>query len=503
MLKIFLHYLKPYFWQAVLLVVLIGAQAFATIELPTLMAEIVENGIEKNNMDFVFATSAKMLAFTLFGSVCAVASGLLSARIGTAFSRDLRLDLFEKILTFSTDEIDKFSTASLITRTTNDVSHLQETAMMCLSMLLRAPLMCVGAVVAAIRLAPNMTWIIVLGVVAILVGVAVVLGLALPKFKLFQKMIDKITLLTRENLTGLRVIRAFNNEKVEERKFDSGNRELLHLDVSIGRIFSVESPLISLVMNGICLLCIWIGVSLAEADASYIATMMAFMQYAMHVIMSVLILTVVLVMIPRASVSAGRVNEILRHTPKIKWKKETNREDETKTPEVEFKNVSFCYPNAPENILTDISFRARVGETVAFVGSTGSGKSTLVNLIPRFFDATAGEILVDGINVKDYKKEDLMQKIGYVAQKGVLFSGTVRSNIEFGSGALEKSALDKVANLSQSAEFIEKLPKGFASPIAQGGTNVSGGQNSASPSPAPWRKTPKSSFSTTPSLRST
>ncbi len=471
-----LRFLKPYWFQTTILVLAIGAQSWLTLMLPAKMSVIVNQGIGQGNEEIIWQVGLEMLIYTAISAVCALLSSFLSARIGNFFARDLSAAIYAKVLTFSISEIDHFSTASLITRTTNDVSQVQRATSMILSMLLRAPTMAIIAIFQAIATAPDMTWIIVLAVAVLLTCIITIMSLVIPKFKAFQKLLDKLTLLTRENLTGLRVIRAFNNQDYEFKKFSRANRELVGIDLFINRLMSLEAPLMTLIFNGTTILCVWIGVSLLEVDIANLGNMMAFMQYATQVIMSFLFLTMFFIMLPRAAVSARRINEILDVRPKIRWPAKTATNTITDAPSVEFKHVSFAYDGAESNVLTDINFKAYAGQTTAFIGSTGSGKSTLINLIPRFFDVTEGEILVDGLNVKSYAEKDLIAKIGYVPQRGRLFRGTIKSNISFGNLNATPTELQSAAQISQSSEFIQKLDKKFDSYIAQGGTNVSGGQ---------------------------
>lgn len=478
MFKLF-RYLKPYAVQVVLLLITIATQAWATLELPAKMAAIINNGIMAGDLDYIWKTGVVMIGLTILASACAFLSGFLSARIGTGYSRDVRNDFFKKVLSFSISEIDDFSTASLITRTTNDIQIVQQTVIMLLSMAIRAPMMCVIALTQAIRMAPDMTWIIALAVGTIVLLTLVILGIVMPKFDLLRKLADRLTLLTRENLTGLRVIRAFNNESIEEKKFAKTNDENAKWNVWVDTIMSLTNPLTSLVMNGISLLCVWVGISLMTKDFSYLGNMVAFVQYATQVVMSFLILTMLFVMIPRASVSAKRINQVLDAKLKITWKDMTVGKPSLHA-SVEFRNVDFAYPGADEKVLQDVSFKAKAGETTAFIGSTGSGKSTLINLVPRFYEATGGEILINDIKLQDYAEKDLMRRIGYVPQRGKLFAGTVRSNILFGADDLDREEankrMHKAAKIAQAEDFIEKLEGKYEAHIAQGGTNVSGGQ---------------------------
>ena len=474
MLRLF-RYLKPYWLLAVVLMAASGLMVWTTLELPALMAKIVNDGIVTGDQTYIWQTGLTMLLYATISSISAIVASFCSPRIGSFIARDLRNDIYKKVLSFSIAELDDFSTASLITRTTNDVNQNYTTIVMCLTMLIRAPLMCIGAIVQAVNTAPDMTWIIALAVVAILVCVIIILRLALPKFKLYQELIDKITLKTRENLTGLRVIRAFNNQTLEQQKFERENTRLKNTYFFIGQVMSFQDPLIMLIMNGTAILCIYVGIHYLRADISYLGDMMAFMQYALQVIMAFLFMTVLFVMIPRAGVSAARINAVLGRKNHIKWLPKTKSRP-SKTPEVEFKNVSFTYKNAKEPVLRDISFKATAGETVAFIGSTGSGKSTLINLVPRFHDATSGEILINKVDIKNYAKYDLMSKIGYVPQKGFLFSGSIKSNLRFGADNATDEELRTAAKIAEADNFIQKLPEKYQSHVAEGGSNLSGGQ---------------------------
>lgn len=474
MLKL-LKYMKPYFWQCLALVLAVGLQVFGTLMLPTMMAEIVNSGIVKNDTHFIFVRGVLMFLVTIVSAMGTLISSYFSAKVSAAISRDMKRDLFAKVLSFSISETEQFSTASLVTRTTNDVSQVQQTMVMCLSMLVRAPLMAVGAVVQAFVVAPDMTWIIALAIGILLVFSIVIIGLVMPKFMISQKMMDKINLLTRENLTGVRVIRALNKENYEEKKFKKANDELTKTDLSIVRIMQLQTPIMMLVFNMTSLFAIWVGVSKLAFDMSYLGKMIAFMQYATQVIMSFLFLTMLFVLIPRANVSARRINEVLITKSKILFP-EKSLDVPGEDASVEFRHVSFGYKTTEGKILDDINFIAEAGKTTAFIGSTGSGKSTLINLVPRFYDVTEGQIFINGMEIQKYSEADLINRIGLVPQKGYLFDGTVRSNILFGAEKESDIQIKKVAKIAQAAEFIEKMPKKYETKISEGGTNVSGGQ---------------------------
>lgn len=474
MLKLF-KYMKPYFWQCLVLVLAVGLQVFGTLMLPTMMADIVNNGINNNDTDYIFRTGIFMFLVTVVSALGTLVSSYFSTKVSAGISRDMKRDLFAKVLSFSITETEQFSTASLVTRTTNDVSQVQQTMVMCLSMLVRAPLMAVGAVVQAFVVAPDMTWIIALAIGILLIISIVIIGSVMPKFAVFQKMMDRINLLTRENLTGVRVIRALNKEDYEEKKFKKANEELTKTDLSIVRIMQLQTPIMMLVFNMTSLFAIWVGVSRLSFDMSYLGKMIAFMQYATQVIMSFLFLTMLFVLIPRANVSAKRINEVLVTKSKIVFPEKSLDISKSKT-SVEFRNVSFGYKTTDGKILDNINFIAEAGKTTAFIGSTGSGKSTLINLVPRFYDATDGQILINGVEIQNYSEADLINRIGLVPQKGYLFGGTVRSNILFGVENGSDEQMKKAAEVAQAAEFIEKMPKKYDTEISEGGTNVSGGQ---------------------------
>lgn len=474
MFKLF-RFLRPYWWQVIILLLSTALQVYTTLRLPALMADIINNGIVPGDTDYIWMTGLRMIGLAIISAAASLVSSYFAARVGSSYARDIRKAIFTKIINFSILDLKDFSTASLLTRTTNDVNQVQVVTIMILSMMLRAPLFCIISIVMAIQTAPDMSWIILVGTVAILLLVITIMSILMPKFKIFQDLIDQITLLTRENLTGLRVIRAFNNEELEKKKFMKTNNKLTKLLIFIDKILELQNPLIGIIFNGTTLLCSWIGISLLSVDFAYLGNMTAFAQYVSYVMMSFLMMSMLFVMLPRANVSAHRINEVLKKPNKIHWKGKTEGVLD-KMPSVEFKNVCFTYPEAEEKVLNNVSFKAVAGETTAFIGSTGSGKSTLINLVPRFYESTSGEVLVNGVSVKNYERDDLMKRIGFVPQRGMLFAGTIKSNIKFGAPSASDQQVHKAAEIAQAKGFIEKLPDKYNSRIAQGGTNVSGGQ---------------------------
>jgi ATP-binding cassette subfamily B protein len=440
------------------------------------MATIVNDGIIQENQPLIWDTGLKMLLVTVVGAISTIVVGYIAAKVGTGFAKSLRKDVFSKVESFSLTEFNKFSIASLITRSTNDVQQIQMVLTMMFRMVISAPITGIVAVTKASQMAPSMTWIMWVAVVALIVMIAVMFVIALPKFEIIQKLIDKLNLVTRENLTGLRVIRAFNTEKNEEKKFDKVNRELMKVNLFVNRLMAFLQPAMMLILNLTTIAIIWIGSHLIETGNLQIGDMMAFMQYALQVIIAFLMVSMLFILIPRASVSAKRILEILETKPVIIDPKKPKKPKKDIRGVVEFKNVTFAYPDADVPVLENISFEAKPSETTAIIGGTGSGKSTIVNLIPRFFDVTSGAILVDGVDIREMKQNELREKIGYIPQKGVLFSGTVESNIKYGAPDISEDEVKKAAEIAQASEFINKLGKKYKANIAQGGTNVSGGQ---------------------------
>ncbi len=475
MMKLF-KYLKPYIWLIIPLVILTYLQVMANLQLPDYMAKIINEGIITEDMHAIYVNGGLMLLITLGGGIAAVGVGYLAARIATSFARDILQKVFEKVESFSIAEFNKFSTASLITRSTNDIQQIQTVTVMIFRLVLMAPFMAIGALQNAIQNAPELSWIIAVSVVALLAVIIFLFIFALPKFKALQKMVDRLNLVTRENLTGLRVVRAFNNEKVEEKKFDAANRDLMKLNLFVNRLMIILQPFMMLLMNIALVLIVWFGAQLVSSGTTEIGNMMAFMQYATQVIMSFLMISIIFIMVPRASVSAKRVSEVIDTEPTIHDPKYPKKPSHDGHGRVEFRDVTFTYPDADSPVLSGISFTAEPGQTTAFIGSTGSGKSTLISLIPRFYDVSAGQVLVDGVDVRDLRLKDLYGQIGYVPQKGVLFSGTVKSNIAYGNAKASDTDVNQAAKTAQASEFIKKLDGGIDSDIAQGGSNVSGGQ---------------------------
>ena len=435
-------------------------------------------GLDTGHMStvYILKTGAKMLGLAALGMAASILACLMASRVGAKVGRGLRRDTFRKVIGFSNAEFDKFSTASLITRSTNDIQQIQLLTVMILRMVLYAPIMAIGGILKVSKTNVNMFWIIGLAVLLIVMVVAVLFIVVMPKFKIVQNMVDKLNLVSREILTGLPVIRAFHTEKHEEERFDKANKDLTKLNLFVNRAMTFMMPTMMLVMNGITVLIVWVGGHSINDGAMQVGDMMAFIQYAMQIIMSFLMICMISVMLPRAAVSAERVDKVLKSETKIHDPKEPKTLPKNGKGEVAFEHVSFHYPGAEEDVLHDITFTAKPGETTAFIGSTGCGKSTLVNLIPRFYDVTEGRITIDGQDVRDLTQHELRDKLGYVPQKGVLFSGSIASNIMFGNPAGSEQEMTEAAQIAQAVEFIDTKPERYKSPISQGGANVSGGQ---------------------------
>lgn len=427
---------------------------------------------------YILKTGLKMLAVALLAAACTVTVCFLSARVGAGLGRDLRSAVYGRVTDFSNAEFDKFSTSSLITRTTNDISQVQMLVVMAIRMMAYAPVMGIGGIIYALRKSVSMSWIIALGVVVLLSLVGSINAVVMPRFKKMQSLIDRLNQVARENLSGMMVIRAYNTQDFEEQRFDKANRDLAGNTLFVNRVMSAMMPVMMLLMNLMTLLIIWVGAHQVEQAAMQVGDMMAYMQYAMQIVMSFIMVTMMFIMVPRAAVSGDRIAEVLETRPGILDPESPKSPSSGPAPRgtVEFRDVSFRYPGAEEDALEHITFTARPGETTAFIGSTGAGKSTLVNLIPRFYDVTSGQVLVNGIDVREMTQHDLRQEIGYVPQKGTLFSGTIESNLTYGSPSAAEDQVRRSAEIAQAADFIAEKPEQYGAPIAQGGSNVSGGQ---------------------------
>lgn len=431
---------------------------------------------EQLQNNYILTAGAWMLGLTLLSGVATIIVGYLSAKIAAGMARDIRRDVFQHVESFSSTEFDKFSTASLITRTTNDVTQIQMVSMMMIRMMFYAPLMGVGGIIKVITNESPLAWIIGVAVLMLVSLIAIVFSLSLPKFKIIQSLTDRINLVARENLTGMMVVRAFTMENFEEKRFDVANKDLTAVSLFINRVMVVMMPLMMLIMNVMLLGVIWFGANQVAASNMQVGDMMAFMQYAMQIVMAFLMLSMMFIMIPRASVSADRIHEVLSTEPHIHDPKDAKKFAEPFKGEIEFRNVSFRYPGGDIDAVQNISFVAKPGQTTAFIGSTGAGKSTIVNLIPRFYEVSDGSIFIDGIDIRDVTQHDLREKIGYVPQKSALFSGTIESNMLYADKNATSDMLKSAIEIAQAKEFVNEKPEGMATEIAQGGTNVSGGQ---------------------------
>lgn len=457
------------------------------LALPGYMSDIINNGIIKTDMDYIYKIGIIMLIVAAVSAVFSISANGVAARVAAFTSRDIRSALFRRVTAFSKAELEDFSTASLITRSTNDVQNIQQTTVMALRFAIFAPCMGVGALIKAVRTSPGLTWTIGVGLICIIFIMIILFIAVMPKFKVLQSKLDRLNLIVKERLEGLLVIRAFNTEKYEEDRFDVANIDLTKLNVFINRAMSILMPAMTLIMNLIGIIIVWFGAKLVDTNSLMIGDILAFLQYAIQVIMSFLFITMMFILLPRAAVSANRIGEVLDKEPTIldpESAGDAKFDDDSKVSGrsnvrnglVEFKNVSFAYPDASENTLEDVSFTAEPGQTTAIIGSTGSGKSSLVTLIPRFYDVTKGEIDIDGIDVRDQTKHDLHKRIGLVPQKGLLFSGTIATNLMYGKEDATDEEMIEACETAQAMDFIREMPDGLDTPVSQGGTSVSGGQ---------------------------
>ncbi|WP_331666042.1 ABC transporter ATP-binding protein [Lacrimispora sp.] len=475
-MKIFFRYFKPYILFLAVSVALLYSQATCDLSLPDFMSDIVNKGITTGNTSYILKVGFQMLGIALISACCTILVGFIAARIAAGVSRDMRQDIFAKIESFSNTELEKYSTSSLITRTTNDITQIQQLIVMVIRIVFYAPILGVGGVIHALDKNKSMSWIIALSVALLLVVVLSMLAAVMPSFQFVQKLIDRLNLVVRESLEGTLVIRAFNTQRFEEKRFEKVNVRLTETNLFVNRVTSGMMPAMMLIMNLTNLLIIWVGSKAVSSFRMEVGDMMAYMQYVMQIIMAFLMMTMMFIMIPRAIVSIRRVVEVLQTEPSIADPMDAAEIPESPKGVVEYRDVSFRYPDADEDVLHNITFTAMPGRTTAFIGATGSGKSTLVNLLPRFYDVTSGEILIDGINIKDWPIHQLRGTIGFVPQKGILFSGTIESNLMYGDRYATREQIEEAAQTAQATEFIHSKADGLESTIAQGGGNVSGGQ---------------------------
>ncbi len=474
MIKLY-RFLRPYRAQIGLVLALVFVQSLANLYLPTLMADIVDNGIVKGDTTYITHVGGVMLLITVGGTICAVIGSFYAARIAIGFGRILRGKIFSHVENFSLHEFDTVSTASLITRTTNDTTQVQQVTIIILSMMVSAPMMAIGGIILATRQDATLSWVLVAVVPIVSVVFFIIMRQAIPLFQIMQVKIDKLNLVLDEGLTGVRVIRAFDRTDHEVRRFDAANLDLTNTAVTVNRIVAALMPSMMLILNLTTLVIFWFGSARINSGDMQVGSLIAFIQYAAQILFAVLMMTVLFVMLPRAAASADRINQVLAMRPEINDADVVRRADD-EAGYVEFQDVTFSYPGAEEPALANVSFRASPGQVTAIIGGTGSGKSTLISLIPRFYDVQSGHVLVDGVDVREMAQEDVRSKIGFVPQKAVLFTGTVTQNIRYGK---EDATIDEVkhaADVAQATEFIDEMPDGFESIIAQGGNNVSGGQ---------------------------
>lgn len=474
MMKLF-RYLKPYGWLVAAVLVLVFFQTLTELYLPTLMSDIVDTGVVKGDTEFIWRVGGVMLLVALGGMICSVGASFYSSKAASGFGRTLREKVFGHVSNFSLEEFDKIGTASLITRTTNDINQVQQVLIMMLRMMVMAPMMCIGGIIMAVSKDATLSLILIVIMPLLAMAIFLIARKGLPLFKAIQNKIDRLNLVLREELTGIRVIRAFNRMEHEQLRFDQANQDLTDTAIRVNKIMALMMPLLMLVMNVSSVAIIWFGGLRIDSGNMEVGDLMAFLQYAMQILFSLIMVSMMFVMIPRAQVSAVRIREVLDMEPAIKDTASTTSSGALKG-YVEFDNVTFSYPGAEQPAIQDISFRAQPGEITAIIGGTGSGKSTLISLIPRFYDIDSGSVRVDGIDVKELSQEELRSKIGFVPQKAVLFTGTIAENIAYGKEAASEEEIRHAAEVAQAEEFIAEMEQGYDSVIAQGGSNVSGGQ---------------------------
>ncbi|MUG85162.1 ATP-binding cassette domain-containing protein [Paenibacillus timonensis] len=474
MIKLFRN-LKPYRWLVAAVLIFVFFQTLSELYLPTLMADIVDKGVVNGDTPYIWRIGGLMLVVALGGMACSIAASYFSSRAATGFGKLLRGKVFKHVSNFSLEEFDTIGTASLITRTTNDITQVQQVLIMILRMMVMAPMMCLGGIIMAVSKDATLSLVLVVILPVLAGAIFLIARKGLPLFKAIQKKIDKLNLVMRESLTGIRVIRSFNRTDYESKRFDAANLDLTDTSIKVNKIMAFMMPIMMLVMNLSSVAIIWYGGLRIDAGDMQVGDLMAFLQYAMQIMFSLVMVSMMFVMIPRASASAIRINEVLDMVPVIKDSAASSRPTEAKGL-VEFQNVSFSYPGAEQPAVQDITFTAKPGQVTAIIGGTGSGKSTMISLIPRFYDVQAGSVRVDGVDVRDMTQVELRSKIGFVPQMAVLFSGTISENIRYGKEDATDEEVWRAAEIAQARDFIGKMEQGFESPIAQGGTNVSGGQ---------------------------
>lgn len=474
MIKLY-RFIKPFTVSILAILLLVFLQTLAELYLPTLMSDIVDIGIVNGDTGYIMKIGGLMLLITALGTVCAITASFLSARTSVGFGRILRSKVFSRVEDFSLQEFNEIGTATLITRTTNDINQIQTVTFMILRMMVSAPMMCIGGIIMAVSKDRPLSLCIVVVIPVIIALIAVIISKAMPLFKLMQIKLDKINLVLRENLTGIRVIRAFNRIEREQQRFAEANYDLCQNAIRVNKLMASLMPSMMLVMNFTIIAIIWFGSIRIDNGDMQVGSLMAFIQYAMQIMMSLVMVAMMFIMLPRASASAIRINEVLETNPQIKDPEETLSADKAQGI-LEFKNVSFSFPGAEKPAIRNISFTARPGETTALIGGTGSGKTSLINLIPRFYDVDEGSVLVDGVDVREMSQKSLRAKIALVPQKSVLFSGSISDNIRYGKQDASDEEVRRAAEISQAMEFISGMPGGFDAVIEQGGSNVSGGQ---------------------------
>ena len=474
MIKLF-RFLKPYKLLVAAVLLLLFFQSIAELYLPTLMSDIVDTGIVKGDINYILRTGAFMLLVAIGSAVFTILAGFLSSRTATSFGRDLRSRVFAQVEDFALHEFNKIGTSSLITRTTNDITQVQQVLVMIMRFMVTAPMMCIGGIIMAVSKDAQLSLVLVVVLPVLAAAIVIIARKGFPLFKEQQVKLDKLNLVLRENLTGIRVIRAFNRKDHEQARFTEANSDLTGTAIRVNKLMAVTMPLMMLVMNFTTIAIIWFGGIRIDHGDMKVGAMMAFIQYAVQIMFSLLMVSFIIVMVPRGQASAMRINEVLETKARIKDAAEVKNADNQKG-FVEFKDVTFSYPGAEQPVISNISFSARPGEVTAIIGGTGSGKSTLISLIPRFYDVDSGSILVDGVDVREMAQDNLRAKIGFVPQTGILFTGTIADNIRYGKEDAAMEEVEHAAEVAQAVEFISGMPEGYASVIAQGGTNVSGGQ---------------------------